>query len=153
MLNRTRCDGETVVRQQHSADMAKPVSPVVIGLDGGHIRNRHSREGRHFRVVAGKVIDAEGDQHRFAFVRNGPVAAAEAFKQALAAAGVEADTPATVVDTEAIEGGCDPHAPTVSTCVEGTLRSATRPGWAGRNARSWSSPPLRRTTSETLSLT
>src|SRR3954466_14784292 len=38
-----------------------------------------------------------GVQHRFAFVRNGAVAASEAFKQVLAAAGVDADTPATVL--------------------------------------------------------
>src|SRR4051795_8802817 len=38
-----------------------------------------------------------GVQHRFAFVRNGPVAASDAFNQVLAAAGVNADTPATVL--------------------------------------------------------
>src|SRR3954469_17802855 len=38
-----------------------------------------------------------GVQHRFAFVRNGAVAASEAFKQVLAAAGVDADTPVTVL--------------------------------------------------------
>jgi hypothetical protein len=69
----------------------------VIGLDGGYVRNRHSGEGRHFEVIAGKVINVEGDQHRFAFVRTGPVAASDAFQQALAAAGVNADTPATVL--------------------------------------------------------
>src|SRR5215212_8201898 len=53
--------------------------------------------GRHFEVIAGKVIDAGGVQHRFAFVRTGPVAASDAFKQALAVAGVDADTPATVL--------------------------------------------------------
>jgi hypothetical protein len=69
----------------------------VIGLDGGYVRNRHGGEGRHFEVIAGKIVDAEGAQHRFAFVRNGPVAASDAFKQALAAVGVHADTPATVL--------------------------------------------------------
>src|SRR3954466_10973167 len=43
------------------------------------------------------VIDARGAQHRFAFARNGPAASSEAFRQALAAAGVGADTPATVL--------------------------------------------------------
>src|SRR3954468_12948191 len=95
--NRTRRVGETIVQQQNSADTAKPVGSVVIGLDGGYVRNRHGGEGRHFEVIAGKVIDAAGAQHRFAFVRNGPVAAADAFQQALAAAGVDADTPATVL--------------------------------------------------------
>jgi len=95
--NRTRRVGETVVQQQPSADMARPTDPVVIGLDGGYVRSRHGGEGHHFAVIAGKVIDAEGAQHRFAFVPNAPVAAADAFQQALAAAGVDADTPATVL--------------------------------------------------------
>jgi hypothetical protein len=69
----------------------------VVGLDGGHVRSRHPQEERHFEVVAGKVIDARGVQHRFAFTRNGQAASAEAFRQALAAAGAGADTPATVL--------------------------------------------------------
>jgi hypothetical protein len=95
--NRTRRVGEIIVQQRHSTETAKPVGPVVIGLDGGYVRNRHGGEGRHFEVIAGKIVDAEGAQHRFAFVRNGPVAAADAFKQALAAAGVHANTPTTVL--------------------------------------------------------
>jgi hypothetical protein len=95
--NRTRRIGETIVQQQNSAATAKPVGPVVIGLDGGYVRNRHSGEGRHFEVIAGKIVDAEGAQHRFALVRNGPVTASDAFQRALAAAGVDADTPATVL--------------------------------------------------------
>jgi len=78
-------------------DTAQPAEPVVVGLDGGYVRSRHGGEGRHFEVIAGKVIDAEGTQHRFAFVRNAPVAASDAFQQVLAAAGVNADTPATVL--------------------------------------------------------
>ena len=51
---------------------AQPAGPVVVGLDGGYVRSRHRPEERHFEVVAGKVIDAQGAQHRFAFARNGP---------------------------------------------------------------------------------
>jgi len=36
-------------------------------------------------------------QHRFAFARNGQAIASEAFQQTLAAAGVNADTPAAVL--------------------------------------------------------
>jgi hypothetical protein len=43
------------------------------------------------------VIDADGLQSRFAFARNGPTIASDAFKQALAVAGVRTDTPATVL--------------------------------------------------------
>ena len=51
------------------------------------MRSRHRREERHFEVIAGKVIDTDGSQHRFAFARNGQAASAEAFAQALSAAG------------------------------------------------------------------
>ena len=71
--------------------------PVVVGLDGGYVRSRHRQEERHFEVVAGKVIDAEGAQRRFAFARDSRATAAEAFRRALAAAGVGAGTPATVL--------------------------------------------------------
>ena len=96
--NRTLRVGQEVV-QRHSTgtakrSMAQAASPVVVGLDGGYVRSRHRPE-RHFEV--GKVIDARGAQHRFAFARNGPAASVEAFRQALAAAGVRADTPATVL--------------------------------------------------------
>src|SRR3954454_12767490 len=99
--NRTLRVGQKVV-QQHSIGTAKRPSaqtagPVMVGLDGGYVRSRHRREERHFEVVAGKVIDAHGAQHRFAFARNGQATASEAFRQALAVAGVRADTPATVM--------------------------------------------------------
>jgi hypothetical protein len=84
--NRTLRVGQDVVRQ-HPIDIAgppaaPPASPVVVGLDGGYVRSRHRQEERHFEVVAGKVIDAQGAQHRFAFARNGPAASVEAFRQA-----------------------------------------------------------------------
>jgi hypothetical protein len=99
--NRTLRVGETVV-QRHSIETAKPTAmppaaPVVVGLDGGYVRSRHRQEERHFEVIAGKVIDVDGIQHRFAFARNGQAASVEAFAQALGAAGVHADTPATVL--------------------------------------------------------
>lgn len=99
--NRTRRVGEKVVCQ-HAAETAEraktqPVGSVVVGLDGGHVRSRHRQDERHFEVIVGKVIDAAGGQHRFAFVRNGPALSAEAFTRALAAAGVDAATPATVL--------------------------------------------------------
>ena len=96
--NRTlRVGVETV--QAHAAEApnqpaVQASDPVVVGLDGGYVRDRHRSEGRRFEVVAGKVIRADGAQHRFAF---GRVPASEAFRQALAAAGVGADTPATVL--------------------------------------------------------
>jgi len=94
--NRTMRAGEAVV-QPHAAKTAQPAKPVVIGLDGGYVRSRHRQDERHFEVIAGKVIDADGNQSRFAFARNSPAIASNAFRQALAAAGVTADTPATVL--------------------------------------------------------
>jgi len=99
--NRTLRVGQDVVRQHLSESAERPVvqagGPVVVGLDGGYVRSRHRQEERHFEVVAGKVIRADGAQHRFAFARNGQAVSAEAFRQALAAAGVHVDTPATVL--------------------------------------------------------
>ena len=88
--------------QAHADEVAgrpavQATGPVVVGLDGGYVRDRHRNEGRRFEVVAGKVIRADDAQHRFAFVRDGRVPASEAFRQALAAAGVGANTPATVL--------------------------------------------------------
>ena len=98
--NRTLRVGQDVVPQRPTKNAELPAAPaagpVVVGLDGGYVRSRHRPE-RHFEVVAGKVIDARGAQHRFAFARNGPATASAAFRQALAAAGVGADTPATVL--------------------------------------------------------
>src|SRR4051812_11642390 len=98
--NRTLRVGEKVVPQRltKNAELsAAPADgPVVVGLDGGYVRSRHRPE-RPFEVVAGKVIDTRGTQHRFAFARSGPAASAAAFRQALATAGVQADTPATVL--------------------------------------------------------
>ena len=99
--NRTLRVGVAIV-QAHAAEgpnqpAVQASDPVVVGLDGGYVRDRHRSEGRRFEVVAGKVVCDDGAQHRFAFVRNGRAPASEAFRQALAAAGVGADTPATVL--------------------------------------------------------
>ena len=98
--NRMQQVGAKVVRQ-HATETAHRTTTlpdaVVIGLDGGYVRSRHRQDERHFEVIAGKVINAAGSQHRFAFVRNGQATSADAFAQALAAAGVHADTPATVL--------------------------------------------------------
>jgi hypothetical protein len=75
LVARTRRVGEIVVRLPTFTDRrSQPAS-------------RHGGTGRHFEVIAGKVIDGEGTQHRFAFVRNAPMAASDVFKQVLAAGG------------------------------------------------------------------
>ena len=99
--NRTLRVGTDTV-QGHRVETAKQptaqaAGPVVVGLDGGYVRSRHRHEQRRFEVVAGKVTGAGGVQHRFAFARNGQTASVEVFRQALAAAGVRAATPAVTV--------------------------------------------------------
>src|SRR4051812_23352397 len=97
--NTTLRVGAEVVKAHTPKTPSQPgaSASVVVGLDGGYVRDRHRGEGRHFEVVAGKVIRADGAQHRFAFVRDGQVPASEAFRRALAAAGVGANTPATAL--------------------------------------------------------
>ena len=99
--NRTLRVGQEVVHQHVTESAKQPqaqaAGPVVVGLDGGYVRSRCRRDERHFEVVAGKVIDAHGCEHRFAFARNGQAVSAEAFRQTLAVTGVNADTPATVL--------------------------------------------------------
>ena len=62
--NRTLRVGQDVVPQYLSETAKRPVvqagGPVVVGLDGGYVRSRHRQEERHFEVVAGKVIHADG---------------------------------------------------------------------------------------------
>jgi hypothetical protein len=58
----------------------RPAEPVIVGLDGGYVRSRHRQDERHFEVIAGKVIGAQGSQSRFAFARNSPAIASGAFR-------------------------------------------------------------------------
>jgi hypothetical protein len=95
--NRTMQVGKGIVLPGVTKTAEQSTKPVVVGLDGGYVRSRHRQDERHFEVIAGKVIDVQGDQSRFAFARNSPTIASDAFKQALAVAGVKAHTPATVL--------------------------------------------------------
>ncbi len=100
--SRTLRVGAAVVQANVAETAKEPTTaatggPVVVGLDGGYVRNRHRAEGRRFEVVAGKVIHTDGVQHRFAFTRTSPAVTAEAFRQALAAAGVDTDASTTVL--------------------------------------------------------
>ena len=69
--SRTLRVGKDVVQAHAAASASEPAAPasgsVVVGIDGGYVRHRHRAEGRRFEVIAGKVIHADGAQHRFAF--------------------------------------------------------------------------------------
>jgi hypothetical protein len=94
--NRTLRVGEAGVQPSSTEAAKQPAAraagSVVVGIDGSYVHSRHPQEGRHFEVVAGRIIDADGVQQRFAFARNGQAASAEALRQALAAAGVGTNT-------------------------------------------------------------
>jgi hypothetical protein len=97
--NRTMCVGATIAGFTPSDSMPREAgaitSAVIVGLDCDYVRSRHRQPKRSFEVIAGKIIDASGTQHRFAFARNG--SAAEDFTRALARAGVRGGTPSTVL--------------------------------------------------------
>ena len=73
--NRTRGVGERIARLRPAGapnpeiDAVTPA--VVIGLDGGYLRSRHRRPERNFEVIAGKVLNLDGSQPRFAIVSAG----------------------------------------------------------------------------------
>ena len=97
--NRTRRVGEQIARlpPEGAADPdIDAVTPaVVIGFDGGYLRSRHRRPERNFEVIAGKVLNLDGSQHRFAFARNGN--SVIEFAKAVVSAGIRLGTPATVL--------------------------------------------------------
>lgn len=93
--NRTRRVGERLARLR-PVGAADPeidaVTPgVAIGLDGHYLRSRHRRPERNFEVIAGKVLNLDGSQHRFAFARNGN--SASEFADAIVSAGVRRSLP------------------------------------------------------------
>ena len=97
--NRTRRVGEQIARLRPEGaadpDIDAVTPAVVIGLDGGYLRSRHRRPERNFEVIAGKVLNLDGSQHRFAFARNGN--SVSEFANAVVSAGIRLGTPATVL--------------------------------------------------------
>lgn len=49
----------------------EPCKELIVGFDGGYVRNRHQRWERNFEAIASKALDRDGHATRFAFVRNG----------------------------------------------------------------------------------
>jgi hypothetical protein len=98
--NRTMKVGK---RLQKSAEVLatgssnRPCKELIVGLDGGYVRNRHQRPERNFEVIAGKALDGEGPSTRFAFVRNGGSEATSAVDLAMRQCGVTETTSITVL--------------------------------------------------------
>ena len=90
-------------RLQKSAELLatsssnEPTRKLVVGLDGGYVRNRHQRPERNFEVVADNALNGEGNTTRFAFVRNGGSEAMSAVGLALRQCGVTETTSITVL--------------------------------------------------------
>jgi hypothetical protein len=47
-------------RKDESPHHELKTGEIVLGLDGGYVRNRHPRPERNFEVVAGKAVGPEG---------------------------------------------------------------------------------------------
>jgi hypothetical protein len=98
--NRTMKVGK---RLQKSAEVLatgssnRPCKELIVGLDGGYVRNRHQRPERNFEVIAGKALDRDGHATRFAFVRNGGPEAMSAVDLAMRQCGVTETTSITVL--------------------------------------------------------
>ena len=98
--NRTMKVGK---RLQKSAEVLatgssnRPCKELIVGLDGGYVRNRYQRPERNFEVIAGKALDGDGHATRFAFVRNGGPEAMSAVDLAMRQCGVTETTSITVL--------------------------------------------------------
>jgi len=98
-----------------TASSNEPCKELVVGFDGGYVRNRHQRPEQNFEVIAGKVLDRDGHATRFAFVRNGGSIAVSAIDLALQRCGVNEATSVTVLTDgdaglRAIQKQVAPHA-------------------------------------------
>jgi len=98
--NRTMKVGRRLQRSAEAlatAASSGPCKELVVGFDGGYVRNRHRRPERNFEIVAGKALDRDGHATRFAFVRNGGSDAVSAVGLALRHCGVNETTSVTVL--------------------------------------------------------
>jgi len=80
-----------------AATSNEPCKELVVGFDGGYVKNRHRRPERNFEVVAGKALDRDGQATRFAFVRSGGSEAVSAVGLALRHCGVNEATSVIVL--------------------------------------------------------
>jgi hypothetical protein len=98
--NRTMKVGRRLERSAEALATAasnEPCKELVVGFDGGYVKNRHRRSERNFEVVAGKALDRDGQATRFAFVRSGGSEAMSAVGLALRHCGVNEATAVTVL--------------------------------------------------------
>jgi hypothetical protein len=98
--NRTMKVGK---RLQKSAEVLatgssnRPCKELIVGLDGGYVRNRHQRPERNFEAIAGRALDGDGHATRFALVRNGGPEGMSAVDLAMRQSGATETTSITVL--------------------------------------------------------
>jgi hypothetical protein len=98
--NYTQRVGHRLEHHQDTLPTAIPRAPageVVLGLDGGYVRNRQPRPERTFEIVVGKVLNDQGPATRLAFVREGSASGAETIARVLRQRGTTAETRVTVL--------------------------------------------------------
>ena len=98
--NYTQRVGQRLERHQDTLPTAIPRAPageVVLGLDGGYVRNRQPRPERTFEIVAGRVLSDQDETTRFAFVREGSASGGETIARLLRQRGTTAETRVTVL--------------------------------------------------------
>jgi hypothetical protein len=98
--NYTQRVGQRLERHHDTLPTAIPRAPagdVVLGLDGGYVRNRQPRPERTFEIVVGKVLNDQGPATRFAFVRDGSASGGETIARLLRQRGTTAETHVTVL--------------------------------------------------------
>jgi hypothetical protein len=98
--NRTLRVGQRLERHQDTLPTAIPRAPageVVLGLDGGYVRNRQPGPERTFEIVAGKVLSGQDQTTRFAFVREGSAGGGDTIARLLRQRGTHAETRVTVL--------------------------------------------------------
>jgi len=109
------------IRPQELAEvLATPASnesckELIVGFDGGYVRNPHRRPERNIEIIAGRALDRDGHATRFAFVRNGGCAALSAIALVLQHCGVNEATSVTALTDRnaglrAIQQQAAPHA-------------------------------------------
>ncbi|MGI9069884.1 MAG: hypothetical protein ACR2JB_00795 [Bryobacteraceae bacterium] len=98
--NRAMRIGKWLERDRDQLRAAMPASrpkAIVLGLDGGYVKNRHPSPERNFEIVAGKVLGEAERQHRFAFVRGASSFGVEEISSLFRKHGVDSSTKITVL--------------------------------------------------------
>jgi hypothetical protein len=73
-----------------------PREAVIVGIDGGYLRNWHDKQ-KKFEVIVGKSMAEDRDDRYFGLVRSQDAAPKHRFREVLRRQGLPADQPVTVL--------------------------------------------------------